>query len=669
MTVENLLKMLPSEIKNRIKTPVMLEFEDGEKIELLPTELVLNRYVWNLFLRHVRIPIVKKHSITSYMSNNMFNGGTINKTFSNILYDIVLFEKSNGTLTQDRVSNIHKIMFEINNSIYSELGYDVSESVINIDILDLLTIQLDPELMDDMKKVKNELSVDSIDRAYNTLDRIIRTKKEYSNNSLGKAYISGMVNDRQVKQVLGPRGFVTEIDSSIFKYPISNSFTLGMKDLYSFSTESRSAAKALVQSNIAIKESEYFARELQLTTMFIERLEYVDCGNVDYIEWMVSPPIKTDHVTTYDGDLKHLIGKQYKLRPNDGWITMIGNEVELFNKKILLRSVIHCKLDRKHNVCIGCYGETGHSIPGAANVGHICGTTLSSKVSQAILSTKHLTASATSGNVTLDDITSKVFTVKGNGYSFNNDISKDVDSALLIIPQEFCPGLRDLTSVEIAKNVDPEKISSIEYATVELWKDGEVERLPVTLLNGNRKAVFETRFLEYIARNGVRIDENFNYVIDMSKWKIASNMIWLPEVEFSYFTLLKEIKKLIINNRLISSEKPSELVRKLFTLVNSKLSVNIASLEVIVLAFMVKDLDNKNYDLIKGEADAKLTNMLSAIDGRSLGAGYGFRALVSKVFRPNVFSEDNKVSHPLDVLFKSNDVINKELHLEKYDYT
>jgi hypothetical protein len=293
-------------------------------------------------------------------------------------------------------------------------------------------------------------------------------------------------------------------------------------------------------------------------------------------------------------------------------------------------------------------------------------------MSQSILSTKHLTTSATIGNIVLDDITKKVFSVKKNGYVLNIDYLKDADSVLFIVNQEECPGLKDLTSIEKVKMLDPERVSKISTATVEIWKDGEVERLPVTLKDGNRPAVFERRFLEYIVNNGVSIDENNNYIINISKWKLASTMMWLPEIEYSFFTLMTETKNLIYTRKVmkggVSKDSPEALLTKLFSLVNSKLSVNIAPLEVIVYAFMVKDLKNENYDLARLSDDPQLVNIGMAVDYRSMGAGYGFKALVGKVFKAKTFFKENKTTHPLDVLFKPKEVLEHDLSREKYDY-
>ena len=93
---------------------------------------------------------------------------------------------------------------------------------------------------------------------------------------------SGLVPDDQTAQSLIARGYLTDIDSTIFKKPIV-SFLDGLISLEDKAMESRSAAKALIFSGTNTADSEYFSRELQLLVSTLCRLHEGDCGSTKYL--------------------------------------------------------------------------------------------------------------------------------------------------------------------------------------------------------------------------------------------------------------------------------------------------------------------------------------------------------------------------------------------------
>ena len=599
-------------------------------------------------------PIVSKYNIANYYTNGYFTARSINDLFEVMLENIIkeYVVPNNGHAVLD---NIYHMMYRVLNRIYNEIIYGNIDYVTSINIVDLLEIQLHPRLMEAIKQVDIERTREAINHAYDTLDNIIRNDPTMKKNTVAKAYISKQVNPNQVKQVLGPRGYVTELDSTVYAHPIASSFTLGMNDIYDVAAESRSGAKALYLSTKAIEESEYFARELQLVTMTIEKLEFGDCGSTDYMDWYVRP---ADTTVSGKSDIEYMIGKYY-LNENTGELEVITHAHRfLEGKTIKLRTAMKCRHPDKHTVCSKCFGEMSYAIHKHTNLGHICAGSMTRDISQSILSTKHLTTSANTTAIILDNIGEMFFEIKGkDGYAVKSDFLKATAPTKLaiIIDQSEAFGIKDLVTTTNLNKIDPSRIVRLENIIVEATKvDGKKEYFPIKIKSGSKYGSFTYKFLEYIIEYGYTLDDNDRYVISLNKWRSSVPIIKLPQVEFSFIDMSKKIKLLLKNRKvtkdLESDETQESLLQKLFDLVNSKLNINIALLEVIIYAISVNSIKNNNYDLPRGNPNPEVADIKRCIINRSLGGAYGYEGVTKLIMSPSAFYPKNRTRHPLDVL-------------------
>lgn len=135
----------------------------------------------------------------------------------------------------------------------------------------------------------------------------------------------------------------------------------------------------------------------------------------------------------------------------------------------------------------------------------------------------------------------------------------------------------------------------------------------------------------------------------------------MPELEYNFLALSKNIKSLFRNIEIKpgdrSTDTPESLVQKVFDLVNSKLDVNLALLEVIVYAFTVVSLKENNYNLGRNVPDRQLMKSKSLIANRSLGAMYDWEDVARAILSPRSYYGANGVSHPMDVMIKPNEAL------------
>ena len=636
--VRRLLAFQPQDFIYRLKSTITVKYDDGTEVRHTPNELVVNRYVLSVLEEFPTLPIKHTYSVTEHYVAGHYVASTINQAFSCMLEDIVdTFEGHNwnrGVLT-----SVYAKMLNILEAVYNNVVCDNLEHISSLRITDFLDIQLQPELMDAIQQVKVKRDLASVEHTYDVLDTVIRTTPELAGNPVAKGYIAGTIASNQVKQLLASRGFVTEIDGGIFKYPIANGFVLGLENMYDMAVESRSGAKALYLSSRTIALAEYFAREMQLVTMAITNLVDGDCGNTDTLEWCVT-----------EKDLKNLIGKHYIYGVESGYLTM--QHTHLIGKVVQIRNLSRCKLDNYSHVCTACFGKLSSNVHLHTGLGHWALTVLTAIISQLILSTKHVTKSAGSDSVVLDNAAKEYFIIKNKDtYVFraNSITKKRYKYAIHINQEQGCgvPGIA--TSADIYKlNLD--RVSDITNLVLSKTdQDGKAEYTPMIINQGSRNGRFSYEFLGHIRKTGYELDAYDRITISLEDWGTGVPFITLPQVEFSYMDLANAIKNEFKYMR-ADPGTPEAFLHKIYNIVNSKLSINLALLEVIVLAFVCKDPDNGDFRPGRCCPNAKPAKIGSILTTRSVGGAYAWERCAKTLISPSVYYGNNAVDHPLDAL-------------------
>lgn len=667
LKVSELFKFNPVELKNGLRTDLSILFEDDQVVEMRAKDIIFFRFILDVY-EGIQIPIISDHNIINFYKERSVTNRTINDCLERIMKDVVklLVEPSGSrAILETFWLNAYRVV----NNIYNHLTYDLTEYCTSISITELLKVQYQPELLKAMQEVdKSRLKlrtseiVEKVNKTYDILDNILKNKPGVKELAIARDYRNGVVKQAQVKQLLASRGFTTEIDSNIFKYPIASSFTLGMKDLYDLSIESRSGAKALFLSNKAIQESEYFARELQLNTMVVERLVDGDCGSKDYIDWLV----RSKEIAP-KSDIGNLLGKYFYNPDTQQEEEITEKHTYLEGKIIKLRSSLNCKLEDHSCICTKCFGTLANTIPRHSNIGHFSSTSMTEKITQSILSTKHLTSSASSGEISIDDNAKLFFTLKNNSYYLLPEALKNKKlDTFLIIQQYNAFGVKDLNVNTDVTKLNPTRVSIIyDIVMRTISESGEVNDYPIKIKDSNKKGSLSIEFLQYIIENGYTLDEYDRYVFNINKWNCKNPIINMPELEYDFLALAKNIKFIFKSievdkkNPYKSIETPESLLQKVFDTVNMKLDVNIALLEVVVYAFTVMSIKNGDYRLGRNSDDRQLVKSKDIIAKRSLGAGYGWQYVSKMILSPDNFYNESDIQHPLDVMVCPQEVITR----------
>ena len=663
--VLNIFKIPLSRFKN-LKTDTYIRFEDNVVELAKARHLIVFRYLMD-FVMEFHIPITSDLWIDRHLSNGVITQKTYLKMYSAIYKKVATTHVATSE-DMNIIITMFRRMYETMGVVNSELLKDIVAHSVAVEATDILEIQFHDDLLLAIADASRNPSNTTVKYTYEVLHRIM-TAETYSDNVIRLFYLSGVVSLGQLRQLLGSRGYVTEIDSSIFNTPMTNSFALGFKGIYDAAIESRAGAKALYLSGTAIQNSEYMARELQLAIMVVESVVIGSCDNPTYVDYYVRPrEVNATGEEVYKGDLTNIVGKYYLTVEGEEKV-VTSSSTELNGTFIRMRVATYCSLPNKKHICSKCLGDISYSIMPSQNLGHITSIHGSAMITQALLSTKHLLATATSAVVNMSAIAKKYFMVKaGEMVMFKaNVINKKTKNVYIKIEQREAWGLSTASKVNDILSINVNKVSRLTSMTLVIEGKNDNVEVEIPLKIGSRHAMLSLEAISYIITNGYKTPDENTYLIDINDFDPKKPLLVYDKVEFDFKALTTEFKRLLktreykkVNGVMRSEYTPHILVQKLFELVNNKLSVNIAIFEVMVYAFTARDITGRNYDLGRNSKHRDVVGFKEAINYRSIGASYDWDDLKSKVLDPMSFAEENRVAHPMDVFFKPNEVLANE---------
>lgn len=637
-----------------------LIFDDGQILKTNSKEVVYTSFAWELIRQYPNTPLLKDSYVQTLLKNKPLQSKTHLTMFNKILWSVVDTYGETKQLVDTLAKLAYQQINEMHNLFVSELG----AYVLTLDIVDYIDFMEDPQVSQFINNVGD--TENDISDCYSGILENIENTSRFTDNSLAKSYRFGIIKQGQFLQSVGPLGFRTDMDSTQFRYPVKRGFVKGINLLYDLVIESRSAAKSLYFQKEPLKETEYFARRLQLLCMTVEKIIDEDCGSTNYLLWRVKPPIKDSSGSIiYEGDLKTMTGKYY-LDEDSGSLKSIGeNDSYLYNKLIKLRSPIGgCMTKHPHGVCKVCFGGLASNIPEKSNVGHICAATVNEQSSQSVLSVKHSDGSSTIESIILEDHAKKYLSVSADGgmYLFNPP-SVSGCSKIVIDPNEAL-GLTDIKVAPDIKNLTASRITELAVVGF-VQEENEVRNItPVDIKIHNRLGSFTHEFLQFLKDKGWDTLESGVYEIDLDGWDYSVPAITLPKKHFNMVAHAASLAEVIeskvkdLTDR-SSPDSPAATLGELHELVNSKLSVHLSVLEIIMYATMIIEID-KDYKLPKPWTSCVLGVASNTIPNRSEGGGMAYENHRAILCDPASFIKEGRPSSPMDALLLPREAVQAE---------
>lgn len=638
--IRDLIALAPQEFLDRFEKRFLIEFEDGQELEVTRKRTFVSSFYWRIFkeFSDPSIIIGKGCHVTAILGTKMLQSSTHAKLASNIFKMIV---EAYEFIRPEEREVLQKMVQEATNELYVALRSNSGRHIQTIHLMDCIELMYHPKIWD--ANMNSPATPRGVEEVYSVIKDVIDNDVSVRNNGMVKAVRSGAVKLNQVCQSIGVRGFPKEVNGRIYRTLARSNYLFGMNNLYEFAADSRGSAEHLSATESPLQDSEYFSRRLQLQACVLERIAYTDCKTTKTVPFFVRKAgraLATDEM--HESDLKYLVGKYY-INPVTGDLSVISeSDKHLEGTTIQMRSVLTCEHSDPHAVCQVCFGQLSNNHSRWANLGVVASTTVVSKISQKTLSTKHHISSGQGSGIVLNEKLSQYFTrgIKNTDYVFKSQM---VDwETKLIVARDDALGLVDVVNSSDISQFNPERITGFEKVRLVFKspKDKTVCSEILTLTQGKRLASMSAHMLEYIKQHGYTSDERNNFVIDLSGWDDKQVAFTLPDIQVSFSAHGNAIAELVESKfenlaERSTEDAPLRVLNQLFDMVTSKLDVNIATLEAIIYA--LQQAGPGDYAMGRGTSTTCLGIGKALIWNRSMGTAVSFQEWAPLLINPDTY--------------------------------
>ncbi len=518
-----------NDLWKHLKGPFVLRFDDGQELQTDARATLISHYIWEIHRRFPRLPLLAKHHVSSTVKHRRWNASShidvINLPFWDV-FDIYKKEyKQNNVLTGE----LAKLAYEISNTLYNVLSYDLGEHVVRVDVLDCIEIARHPKVVAARKLLtKDKQSIATFNA---TIASTIRSEAELQANHLSRVMQAGLVRENQALQVLGVRGYVTDIDQIDFNEPILRGFLEGIVSLVDSMMETRSASISLLNSGTQLETSEYFSRRQQLICIALKNLHQGDCGSTKHLKVTLHGGGKRDGVY-HPSDFSTWVGMNYLDEDSGTYKPLKKSDTHLVGKTLNFRSIVAgCNHADIYGVCETCFGQLGESVPENTNLGHLCCMTLMAILGQGILSTKHFLASSDASGIALPDADKEYLYVQpGKNFYYLSSALKN-RKLTLGFDASCLPGIADLSQVDDVYDLNEQQVSNIGKVRFYVGDKDDVDTVDVTsvsVINGGMFSNLTHPFLEYMKNRGIVRNKQENYEVSMDDWDWSEPIMVAP---------------------------------------------------------------------------------------------------------------------------------------------
>lgn len=627
---------------------VEVEYDDGV-LQVLVRQLIFSSYFHRLHRVWPAAPLLKQHQMTDM---------NLTSKTSLVLLGRVMFDVLDHDPANISIEDLTVKVYEITNEIYNDFTYRLEPYVTSISALDFLDVLDDPVISAAVKAAQP--TQDSISDTYAIIEARIKEPGAFPGNRIAESNKSAIVSAGQTNQCIGIRGFLTDINSQIFGDPIMTSYGEGFRTKYDSMIESRSAAKSLLFNKNPLQLTEYFNRELQLSTAVLRNLHMSDCGTTRTLPIM----IKGSKDKANPGKFKihpAYVGKYYQT--DKGLKQITRGDHHLVGTVVNARSVLQCEHSDPYGICAVCFGALADSIPAGTNIGHVSVTELCQRISQIVLSTKHLDGSSTVDKFVIPQ-GDKRFIAPGKT---DNDIrlSPALDGAKvrLIVQGREAQMLSNIYEVDDVSVLQLPRISELTTISFEVTYPGKqgMEIAPVQVSTGSRRAGFTHELLRYLKDRTWEVDEKGHYYIDLTEYPRDEDILTLPMVHMNMLDYMSDIEKLVkftgpyeklAGVEMSDPYELADVLSKMFDLVTSRLDVNIAHLETILAATMIRSEEQRDYRLPTKDSGRMFSGFTANTTMRSLGMKMSHQDHASVLKNPLSYIVTTRAGHPFDPILK-----------------
>lgn len=607
-----------------------VEFDDAIKRQMSFKHVIFNRYCWELFTLYPQARITSYCDITDVIGKDYFNADTHIKLLERIMQHICI--ECNLHSYQSKHPLLKKV-YDVVDYLHNELVNMVSDHVTTINAVDFIDVVRSPEI--DSIHTNLRPTPEGVEKAYKDIKRYI--SEAPGSNRFVQAYRGKAINENQSNQCIGPRGFVADLDRTVFRQPITSGFIKGMSSLYELMTESCTAAKSLNANGAHIQRSEYTSRRIQLLTMVVQSVVNGDCGSQSYMDMLITPQ-------TLD-NLKGI----YYLKSDGTLGCLTGNETHLHGEIIQIRTALGCRHEDASKICSTCLGGISQNFAETTNLGYTMSAFLMEKVTQAILSTKHLTHSVRKSLIRLEGVANKYFYTDENGdLFFHKDL--DLRGQQLILPNASVSRLVDVLSLPHT-NIGLSKIGELDSVAIKNVKLGTPTIDKLTISYKDRNCIITRPLLVYIKSVNMESDNRGNFVIPLDTFDKSLPVFNNPLKEANIINFVNNVAAIIETSK-DKENDPYDKLNTLFNVVTEKFKCNLSVLQVLVYATTAYNASQGNYSLGRNSPAATTENKSTLFRYRDFSGLAVYEKQTTEIigYASVAFSKDiPRQAHPMSI--------------------
>ena len=650
----DLLKFEPAKLVLQLPPTFTLVFDDGE-LNTTRRRTHVTSFFWEYHKVFPKTPLKMAHHLEVVLKGRPYNSSSHTALIEAICRDVYA-QYENDEPEINAITS--KIAYRTSNNMMDEMMAPLAPYVTPLDVLDAISLARHPRILE---ATQNTVPDDrSIVKTYDIIRDVFENDVSVRQNGLVLAYRAATVNREQVLQSI-TRGKPTEANGKIFDIPIMTGYLNGLSKIYDFASDSRSAPKAQASAEAPLQESEYMARRLQFLVSVVERIKGNDCGTTKLVDWFVDKEVRDDNNRLQTpGGISSMAGKIIEDPDTKQLIELTGEEKHLNGRYVRMRSVLTCQNPNPHTVCRTCFGGLWRNYYNHANLGHLCCVTITEKITQNTLGTKHLVASGEGAPIRLTSFTSKFFRLLKNKTVYHlNPILKKL-GLRIILNRDEAMNLIDVMKMEDISDLkvnETTRLTSVKFIYRD--KGADISDI-VPVEQSNREAFLTMDMVHYIRKHGWTVDETNNFQIDLKDWDFEDPIFAIPQMEISYSQHGAEVGRMIESNMNSIDERqrpdsPLSTLQELSSLVNSKLDIPLACLEVIIYASMIPS--RNNHAMARNWEKAVLGVARNTIYSRSLSCAYAFQGHADFMLDPKSFFPHFRPDNNMDVFFSPEKVI------------
>lgn len=605
--------------ENELFTVVL---QDGVEFEINTAQMELSSMMWDFFKEYKLLNARPDHFIRKAPISNK----DIQELQSVFIKDIHYTYRKRGYCKEQ----LWKVLERTCENIYNTTILEYGEYLIGAGTIELAEIYYHPRLVEIRKNLKGNPV--SIAEGQKEAMEVMMTCDTLKRNPFIIDLRTNNVKAEQFLQIVLVRGFNTDLAGNIFPKAIMGNYFSGITDPAEVLMESTLAGKALLHQGAPLEDTEYANRMIQQTSAHVDLLFHGDCGSEVYSEMEVSAHLFDVMLGLYYKDGS-------KLRSLD------EEDIHLVGKTLKFRVPFNCKWRHMNGVCETCYGDLAHSIPYGTNLGTVGATNSNSEVSQQVLKVKHSEASTDIEPIQISPRAREFIHLSESGEDIhvNKDLSERGIKLLIstVMKGKVLQGSRlpIVEPHEIREN-NIHNVTMFDTVTFQIPPVEEGKQpigYHVAVSRGNRRGSLTVEFLKYILDNDMRVNDNGSYEVDLSKWDYRKPVFRLPRQHLSMSDFAKEVLEFIQstsdssgrhlsrNPQLKDFDDPTRALVELTTLFNSKTTVHMTHIAVVMLSMMIARDGSSGYHTSPLGTPARFATYNEVQNNRSLGSLFAYQ--------------------------------------------